>query len=189
MNNKNIISAANDMTLKLKVLAKEEKESVRRKLAVTAETLRIKAKQLATIAKEKESARLKLAVTAKEKERVRNKLESNRACRNGLWAWNVLMLSNETFLFCNRTGLSVFGQNKGILVDPIEYDYVSGWFTDLDELVTRFNIQLENKGDIFVPFVNESLVPFKEQSLHRKMKQFVHHLVYEQMPAEIQPID
>lgn len=84
---KNTISASDDIILNLKVLAKE-KESVRRKLAVTAAKLAITAKKLAITAKEKESVRRKLvitaaqlastaeklAATAKEKESVRRKL-------------------------------------------------------------------------------------------------------------------
>ena len=87
MDKQKIISASNDTIFKLKILA-EEKESVRRKLVVTAEKLRLKAKQLANTAEEKESIRRKLvvtakmlrlkakqlAVTAKEKENVRRKL-------------------------------------------------------------------------------------------------------------------
>jgi PAS domain S-box-containing protein len=73
MNKKNIISASDDKAFKLKVLTKE-KESVRRKLAVTAEKLRLKAKQLAVTAVKKESVRHKLVVTAKKKESVRHKL-------------------------------------------------------------------------------------------------------------------
>src|SRR3989344_4163758 len=67
-------SASKNIAQKLKALAKE-KESVRRKLVVTA-------KELAVTAKEKESVRRKLevtakelAVTAKEKENARRKLE------------------------------------------------------------------------------------------------------------------
>ncbi len=85
---KKIISLADDIARKLKILA-EEKEDVRQKLAVTAEALRLKAKQLVVTAKEKEDVRQKLAVTAealrlkakqlavtaKEKEDVRQKLE------------------------------------------------------------------------------------------------------------------
>jgi PAS domain S-box-containing protein len=74
------ISIPADTIFKLKILA-EEKESVRRKLVVTADKLRLKAKQLAITAEEKESVRRKLAVTAKqlkitarEKESVRQKL-------------------------------------------------------------------------------------------------------------------
>ncbi|MEK7575449.1 MAG: ATP-binding protein [Patescibacteria group bacterium] len=87
MKQKNSISAADDIILKLKILAKE-KESVRRKLAVTAAKLAVTAEKLAATAKEKESVRRKLAVTAaklastatklattaKEKESVRRKL-------------------------------------------------------------------------------------------------------------------
>ena len=52
----------------------KEKESIRRKLVVTAEKLHLKAKQLAVLAKGKESVRRKLVVTAKEKESIRRKL-------------------------------------------------------------------------------------------------------------------
>jgi len=87
MSKKLIISTSDNVALKLKVLAQEkervrkklavtakqlaiiakEKESVRRKLAVTTEKLRLRAKKLAVTAKE-------LAVIAKEKEDVRKKL-------------------------------------------------------------------------------------------------------------------
>ncbi|TSC95255.1 MAG: two-component sensor histidine kinase [Parcubacteria group bacterium Licking1014_1] len=62
MSKKNIISASNATILKLKALAKE-KEDVRKKLAVTAEGLRLKAKRLAVIARKKESIRHKLVET------------------------------------------------------------------------------------------------------------------------------
>ena len=65
MINKTPISISNNTIFKLKILA-EEKESVRRKLEITAEKLRLKAKQLAVTAEEKESVRRKLVVTAKE---------------------------------------------------------------------------------------------------------------------------
>ncbi|MDO8512875.1 MAG: PAS domain-containing sensor histidine kinase [bacterium] len=87
MNKMKNLSATDDQAFKLKVLAKE-KESVRRKLAVKAEKLRLKAKTRVATAKEKESVRRKLAVkaeklrlkakllalTAKEKESVRREL-------------------------------------------------------------------------------------------------------------------
>ncbi len=80
MNKKSIIQVPTDTIFKLKILAKE-KESVRRKLAITAEQLRLKAKQLAVTAEEKESVRRKLVITAeklvitaKEKESVRREL-------------------------------------------------------------------------------------------------------------------
>ena len=78
----NIIGAASiaqDNTVLKKIesefaLIAKEKEDVRKKLAVTAEELRLKAEVLADTAKEKESVRLKLEVIAKEKEDVRLKL-------------------------------------------------------------------------------------------------------------------
>ena len=89
------ISTSKNIAQKLEILAKE-KESVRRKLVVTAKELAVTAKekesvrrklvvtakQLAVTAREKESVRQKLvvtakelAVTAKEKENARRKLE------------------------------------------------------------------------------------------------------------------
>ncbi len=73
MNKKNTSSVSNDIILNLKILA-EEKEVVRRKLAVTAAKLAATAEKLAVTAKEKESVRRKLAVAAREKESVRRKL-------------------------------------------------------------------------------------------------------------------
>ena len=73
MSKKTVISASDEIILKLKILAKE-KELVRRKLAVTATKLAVTAEKLALTAKEKESVRRKLAITAKEKESVRRKL-------------------------------------------------------------------------------------------------------------------
>ena len=67
------LTASNEIILNLKVLA-EEKEVVRRKLAVTAAKLVVTAEKLAATAKEKEVVRRKLAVTAKEKESVRRNL-------------------------------------------------------------------------------------------------------------------
>ncbi|MFA6414869.1 MAG: ATP-binding protein [Candidatus Paceibacterota bacterium] len=80
MNKKAPPSLSDKIILNLKVLA-EEKESVRRKLAVTAAKLVVTAEKLAATAREKESVRrklavtaAKLAVTAREKESVRRKL-------------------------------------------------------------------------------------------------------------------
>jgi len=67
------ISVSDEIILNLKVLA-EEKEGVRRKLAVTAAKLAVTAKKLAVIAEKKESIRRKLVATAKEKEVVRLEL-------------------------------------------------------------------------------------------------------------------
>jgi PAS domain S-box-containing protein len=73
MNTKPTISASDEIILNLKVLA-AEKESVRRKLAVTAAKLATTAEKLAVTAKEKEVVRRKLAITAEEKESVRRSL-------------------------------------------------------------------------------------------------------------------
>lgn len=63
--NKRNISQNDSISYNLEILAKE-KENVRRKLVVTANELRLKAKQLAVTAREKETVRRKLAVTAEK---------------------------------------------------------------------------------------------------------------------------
>ncbi|MEA2715269.1 MAG: two-component system, OmpR family, phosphate regulon sensor histidine kinase PhoR [Candidatus Parcubacteria bacterium] len=68
MSDKTIISASNKRAVELKVLA-EEKESIRRKLVVTA-------KKLAVTAKEREIVRRKLAVTAEGLEQIRARNEA-----------------------------------------------------------------------------------------------------------------
>ncbi len=73
MNKKTIISTTEDIIDNLKVLA-IEKETVRRKLVLTANKLALTAEKLAITAEEKEVVRKKLATTAKEKEEVRRKL-------------------------------------------------------------------------------------------------------------------
>ena len=75
---KNVVPTSQDIILNLKVLA-NEKEEVRRKLAVTAAKLAATAKKLAVTAKEKEVVRRKLEISAKEKEVVRRKLEVTAA--------------------------------------------------------------------------------------------------------------
>ncbi len=71
---KGTISSLHDqIILNLEILA-EEKEHVRRKLAITATKLAVTAKKLARIAEQKEEVRRKLAATAREKEKVRREL-------------------------------------------------------------------------------------------------------------------
>lgn len=61
-------------TLRMKILARE-KETVRRKLVLTANKLSLKASQLAVIAKEKESVRRDLVVTARKLKSIHETLE------------------------------------------------------------------------------------------------------------------
>ena len=65
--------------------------------------------------------------------------------------------------------------------------YYSGWLADLDDLVEKCAGKLEQKGDIFVPFVNESIVPFNQQKLRRADNpvELEHILIVSQAPAEM----
>jgi two-component system sensor histidine kinase VicK len=74
MKKRTIFSASDDIILNLKVLAME-KESVRRKLAVTAAKLAMTAEKLAVTAREKEIVRRKLVVTAEKLKKSHDTLE------------------------------------------------------------------------------------------------------------------
>ncbi len=78
MDKNHTTSAVNNTILTLKSAAKK-KESVRRKLAITAAKLAATAVKLATTAKERETVRRKLAAIAEEKESTRRKLEVTAA--------------------------------------------------------------------------------------------------------------
>lgn len=108
--------------------------------------------------------------------------------RNVLWENDILMPDPHACLFIDAKGFDLFVRNHGGTHDPIEHSYVSGWLTALDELVDRYGITLEQKPEIFVPFVNESVLPFKEHKFNREPRRYVYDLVIMQTPEEMHPV-
>ncbi len=86
MNKEIALLKPNNIIQKLRVLARE-KEVIRRKLAVTAEKLRLKARKLAVTAREKEVIRKKLAVTTGKLKKLYATL--GRECTTGRKIWKM----------------------------------------------------------------------------------------------------
>jgi hypothetical protein len=115
---------------------------------------------------------------------------TNAHRRNALWTHeSSSMPSKAACLFVNATGRRLFSQNHGT-ADPIENGYVSGWFTDFDELERRYGIKLEHRPDIFVPYVNETILPFDDHrdGLNSRARNYEHDLVIRQMPEHLHPL-
>lgn len=119
-----------------------------------------------------------------------NMVATKRHRRNAMWDKNVLVPNPEAFLFVDANGLEMFKRNAGTKTsDPIWYNYVSGWLTSLDDMVERYKITLEQKAEIFVPFVNQSVLPFADHQYRRRgVASYEHALVVKQAPEEMQPL-
>lgn len=115
----------------------------------------------------------------------RIRMETFKAIRNELWsAEAVLMPIPETFVFLQESGRQRFATN---LNTESPFNHACGWLTDLDELVRKNNVRLEKKPDIFVPYVNEGLLPFGKHT-YRRPGRFAFELVDAQAPANMQPV-
>ena len=108
MNKKKIISTSGKTILKLKFLAKE-KEIIRRKLAITAGALRLKARQLATIAKEKENIRRKLAITAEALKFKAEELAMTVVKNNA-----ILASIGDAVMACDKKGIVMLFNRKAV---------------------------------------------------------------------------
>ena len=104
MNKRILNSASDDIIFNLKVLA-EEKESVRRKLAITAAKLAVTAKKLAITAKEKEIVRRKLVVTAAKLKKSHETLEKKVLDRTK--SLEMARVKEEAILLSIGDGISV----------------------------------------------------------------------------------
>ena len=117
----------------------------------------------------------------------RTLVETTEAISKGLWTLKkALMPVSPTFLFFEEEGWQLFVRNRSLI--GIE-DGSQAWdrTIDLKWWVEKCNITLVTKSDLFVPFVNESILPFEEHS-HQELRQFNMDLVRAQAPAEIQPV-
>lgn len=133
LHKKQNISASDDIILNLKILARE-KESVRRKLAITAAKLAVTAEKLAATAREKESVRRKLVVTAAKLKKSHETLEQNVIARTkdlemsrakeGAILQSIgdgLLATNEkgTITFVNKTAEKLLGKKRKNILDKI----------------------------------------------------------------------
>src|SRR3989344_1451448 len=111
-------------------------------------------------------------------------VQTHKARRNEQWTEeHVLLPINNTFLFVNKKGATLFGTS---FRTGYPLDYLCGWLSDLDDLVKEYGITLETKEDIFVPYVNEALLPFDEHRSTGKEKDYSYELTSGQAPAETQ---
>jgi len=110
--------------------------------------------------------------------------------RDGFWKKDsVLLPAQETRVFVTKESREMIDANIGS--DYIGRYKVAGWISQLDDIVES-GIELVRAEDIFVPWVNETLLSFSEQA--KMLNDCVHtgsryHLVDMQAPRELQPID
>ncbi len=109
--------------------------------------------------------------------------------RNGFWEReNVLCLAPNTIVFVTKQG------QETILKSSRSGDFyykIAGLLSQLDEIVEAGSVELVKDERIFVPWVNETLVPFSEQKkmlLDCQKKGTFEKLVEAQAPADIRPL-
>lgn len=116
--------------------------------------------------------------------------QTERSRRNGFWEKdNVLLPVRDTFVFVTKQGREMIDANTGS--DFVGRYKVAGWISQLDDIVEKSGAELVGAGDIFVPWVNETLMPFEQQKdiLHDCVHTGSHYnLVEAQVPAELQSL-
>ncbi len=149
MDKKTIFSTSNDTIFKLKILA-EEKESVRRKLVVTANMLSLKAKQLAATAKEKENVRRKLLITAEKLKKSRETLEKKVLERTK--SLEMARAKEEAILLSIGDGLIATDKiGKIILMNKTAEKLLERKSTDVVGKVFYKTISLEDERGVVIP--------------------------------------
>jgi hypothetical protein len=111
--------------------------------------------------------------------------ETERARVNETWVQSTLMLAPRTFVFVTQSGRETIRTNY----KQAEVYKVAGWRADLNEVCQKADCQLMRDETIFVPWVNESLVPFESQyrcTQDSLAGRLFEELIEKQMPAEIQ---
>lgn len=105
---------------------------------------------------------------------------------NELWEHTTLRPHRETFVFVTKSGAELVQTN-----DAHARNYkVAGWLSDLHDLCRTTDCQLLRDETIFVPWVNETLVPFEEQGriIRDCSKATEKELIDKQAPVELQPV-
>jgi hypothetical protein len=114
------------------------------------------------------------------------KLTEDMVCDERWKNDNVLAPVHPTFIFYQKGGLHTFEAYKpGFNVEH----YTCGWLSKLHRMAKDKNIRLERKENIFVPFVNESALPFEQHCQHCSgTTNLTKALFVEQLPSELQPL-
>jgi len=116
--------------------------------------------------------------------------ETKRYRCDGFWeSGSTLMPARETVVFVTKKGRELVDKSLG---SHASGNYmVAGFRSRLDDIMEEGGAELVHKDDIFVPWINEALMSFKEQrsamnECHSSGS--VQVLIWKQAPAEHQPI-
>src|SRR3989344_4267076 len=117
------------------------------------------------------------------------KVTTQRMRRDGFWEKeNVLYPAKQTFVFVTKQGKEAIDANTAS--DKSRYK-VAGLISQFDDIVAKATAVAIKVDDIFLPWINETLVSFEKQStiLHDCVHTgSYYHLVEMQAPEELQPI-
>ena len=114
-------------------------------------------------------------------------VETKRAIRNGCWeSESTLMPILYTHLFLHETGRKHLCQ----VFNSAEFPAcASGWLSDLDDIVGCYNVILVYMENIFVPFVNETILPYSGHICSTESGEKLRfELIESQAPQELQPV-
>jgi hypothetical protein len=118
-------------------------------------------------------------------------LKDTRAARlNGFWEKDgTLRIYCETRIFVTKQGEELI--KKNLHLDSARYE-ITGYVSQLHEVVEEGKIELVLADDIFVPWVNESILSFGEQKnfMRSRSSNFcsLEELVDKQAPADLQHV-
>lgn len=117
----------------------------------------------------------------------RAKRDTQNARTNELWEHSVLRPARETFTFITKSGGELIQANY----DHARRYKVAGWLSDLHEICQAADCSLVRDETIFVPWVNETLVSFQDQSqilMDCHCRASAVELIDKQAPSELQPL-
>jgi len=120
--------------------------------------------------------------------------ETGRYRRNGFWEKdNVLLPVRDTFVFVTKQGREMIDTNTGSYF--VSRYKVAGWISHLDDIVEKGGVELVRAEDVFVPWVNETLISFKQQAeTLQNCSSFIlrpgmyYEMIETQAPVELQPL-
>lgn len=77
---------------------------------------------------------------------------------------HVLIPIRQSFVFVNSPGLDLLKANVGSLRKETYTERMNGWLSDLEKLVQSGMITLEERADLFVPWVDTNLLTIFQQT-------------------------